>query len=143
MHKLSSYICGLFALFCLALTVPGITTAALAAPATPVTPAAHHDNVSSGKACANCAVTCEKTLAYFQKKGGKYAEAKNLDSLKDCIALCKASADLKSRNSAHATKLDAVCNEVCKQCAEMCKEMKDPALADCIKSCETCHDCCG
>jgi hypothetical protein len=107
------------------------------------TPAAHHDMAASGKACANCAATCEKTLAYFQKKGGKYAEAKNQDVLKDCITLCKASADLKGRKSAHAAKLDAVCNEVCKQCAEMCKEMKDPALKDCIQSCETCHDCCG
>jgi hypothetical protein len=106
-------------------------------------PAAHHDVAASGKACADCAATCEKTLVYFTKKGGKYASAKNLDTLKDCIALCKASADLKSRKSAHAQKLDAVCNEVCKQCAQMCKDMNDPALKDCVKSCETCHDCCG
>jgi hypothetical protein len=107
------------------------------------TPAAHHDAVASSKACRDCAATCEKTLAYFKKKGGKYAKAKNLDTLKDCIALCTASADLKSRNSAHAQKLDAVCNEVCKQCAQMCKDLNDPALKHCIQSCETCHDCCG
>ncbi|MBU6451124.1 MAG: hypothetical protein KGS72_05045 [Cyanobacteria bacterium REEB67] len=120
-----------------------VSLSSFAAPVYAQGAAAHHDNVSSGKACADCAATCEKTLAYFQKKGGKYAEAKKQDVLKDCIALCKASADLKSRNSAHAAKLDAVCNEVCKQCAEMCKELKDPALKDCIQSCETCHDCCG
>ena len=103
-------------------------------------PAHHHDLKTSGEACANCATTCEKTLEYLK---GKHAEAKNLDKLKDCIALCKASADLKSRSSAHAAKLDQVCKDVCNECAAMCKELKDPALADCIKSCETCHDCCS
>ncbi len=121
----------------------GLAPAYLAPSALAQAPAAHHDAAAGGKACSDCAATCEKTLDYFKKKGGKYVEAKNLDTLKDCIALCKASADLKSRNSAHAKKLDAVCHDVCKQCAQMCKDMNDPALKDCVQSCETCHDCCG
>jgi len=105
--------------------------------------AAHKDAAAGAKSCADCAVTCEKTLAYFNTKGGKYVAAKNLDTIKDCIALCKASADLKSRKSASAEKLDAVCHDVCAKCAQMCKDLKDPALKDCIESCETCHKCCG
>jgi hypothetical protein len=130
-------------LFSLLALVTASSAFGLSMPLSAIAAPAHHDMKSSAEACANCATTCEKTLEYLKGKGGKHAEARNLDKLKDCIALCKASADLKGRNSAHAAKLDQVCKDVCSQCAAMCKELKDPALADCIKSCETCHDCCG
>jgi hypothetical protein len=121
----------------------GLAPATLAPAAFAQGTTAHKDAAAGAKSCADCAATCEKTLTYFNKKGGKYVEAKNLDTIKDCIALCKASADLKSRKSANAAQLDAVCNDVCKKCAEVCKNLKDPALKDCIESCETCHKCCG
>ena len=126
-----------FLLFVFMLMAFGLSSASLLSPAL-----AADDHKNSGKSCADCAVTCEKTLAYFKKKGGKYMEAKNVDTIKDCITLCKASADLKTRKSANAAKVDAVCHEVCNQCAKMCKDLNDPALKDCVKSCETCHECC-
>jgi hypothetical protein len=120
----------------------GLAPATLAPAAYAQAPAAHHDAAAGAKSCADCAAECEKTLAYFNKKGGKYIEAKNVDTIKDCLALCKASADLKTRKSAYAAKLDAVCHEVCSKCAQVCKDLKDPALKECITSCETCHKCC-
>ncbi|MBS2010687.1 MAG: hypothetical protein JST01_26795 [Cyanobacteria bacterium SZAS TMP-1] len=128
----------------------GMNAAATIAPAfAEEAKAAHHETAkgagkanASVKSCLDCAAECEKTLAYFKKKGGKYMEAKNVDAIKDCITLCKASADLKSRKSAHAAKVDAVCHEVCSQCAQVCKDLNDPKLKDCITSCETCHQCC-
>ena len=132
-----------FFVFIFMLIAFGLAPASLAPAAYAQSPAAHSDAAAGAKSCSDCAATCEKTLEYFNKKGGKYTEAKNVDKIKDCIALCKASADLKSRKSAHAAKLDAVCNTVCKECAQMCKDLKDPALKDCIDSCETCHKCCG
>ncbi len=96
----------------------------------------------AGISCAECAQTCEKTLKYFKKQGGKYTEAANLKTLQDCITLCKASSELQKRGSAHAAALLKVCHAVCLDCAKMCKEMNDPKLADCIKSCEECTSCC-
>ena len=103
---------------------------------------AQNDAGASQKSCAACAKICEDTLKYFQKKGGKYTEAANLQKLKDCITLCNASADLQARDSAHAKKLLEVCHAVCLDCAKMCKDMNDPKLADCVKSCEECTSCC-
>lgn len=96
----------------------------------------------SSKSCAECAQTCEKTLKYFKKQGGKYTEAANLKPVQDCITLWKASSDLQKRGSTHAAALLKVCHAVCLDCAKMCKEMNDPKLADCIKSCEECTSCC-
>lgn len=92
--------------------------------------------------CASCQKTCEETLKYFQKKGGKYAEAKHIQTLKDCIALCRTSADFQARGSANASKVESLCHDICLQCAQMCKDMNDPKLADCVKSCEECASCC-
>ncbi len=97
---------------------------------------------ASAMNCGKCAKVCEETLSYFKKQGGKYTEAKNLQILKDCISSCKTSDEFQSRKSSNAGKIMAVCNEICKQCAQMCKDMNDPKLADCIKSCETCSSCC-
>lgn len=99
--------------------------------------------VSCSTNCESCAKTCEKTLSYFLKKGGKYTEAGNIRTLKDCIALCKISADFHARGSAHAAKVAALCHDLCLECAKMCKDMNDPKLADCVKSCEECADCCA
>lgn len=101
------------------------------------------ETTSCSTNCESCAKTCEKTLNYFLKKGGKYTEAANIRTLKDCVALCKASADFHARGSAHATKVAALCHDLCLECAKMCKDMNDPKLADCIKSCEECADCCA
>lgn len=92
--------------------------------------------------CKACEKTCEDTLSYFKKKGGKYATEKNLNTLQDCIALCKASADLQGRKSANTKKVMELCHQVCTECAQMCKEMNDPKLKDCVKSCEECANCC-
>ena len=92
--------------------------------------------------CNKCQKECEKTLSYFKKKGGKYTEAKNIQILEDCISSCKASAEFQSRKSANSSKIMAFCSEICKQCAQMCKDMDDPKLADCIKSCLECASCC-
>ena len=92
--------------------------------------------------CSKCQKECEKTLSYFKKKGGKYTEAKNIQILEDCISSCKASAEFQSRKSANSSKIMAFCSEICKQCAQMCKDMNDPKLADCIKSCLECATCC-
>src|SRR5271156_5526840 len=70
--------------------------------------------------CNTCAKVCEKTVAYCQKKGGKHAEAAHLNAIKDCVATCKLSDELMSRDSGLMSKSCAVCKEACLKCAETC-----------------------
>lgn len=89
--------------------------------------------------CNKCAETCEKALAHLEAKG---ASAATLNTLKDCITLCKTSADLKSRGSALSSKLASTCAEACKRCATVCADTKDEALKDCVEQCNTCAKAC-
>lgn len=89
--------------------------------------------------CNKCAETCEKALAHLEAKG---ASAATINTLKDCITLCKTSADLKSRDSALSPKLAAACAEACKKCATVCADTKDEALKDCVEQCNICAEAC-
>lgn len=96
-------------------------------------------HASCATECNKCAEACEKALSHLQAKGASEA---TLNSLKDCIALCKASADLKTRGSSLSAKLAAVCADACKKCAKACADEKDAALKDCIDQCNVCADAC-
>lgn len=89
--------------------------------------------------CNKCAEACEKALEHLKGKGASEA---TINTIKDCITLCKTSADLKTRGSSLATKLAAACAEACKKCAKVCADQKDEALRDCIDQCNVCADAC-
>lgn len=89
--------------------------------------------------CIKCAEACEKALTHLQAKGASEA---TLNTIKDCITLCKTSADLKSRGSELSAKLASACAEACKKCAKVCADQKDEALKDCIDQCNVCADAC-
>ncbi len=89
--------------------------------------------------CNKCAESCEKALAHLQTKGASEA---TINTLKDCITLCKTSADLKTRGSSLSGKLASACAEACKSCAKVCADTKDEALKDCVEQCNTCAKAC-
>ncbi len=92
--------------------------------------------------CSSCLKTCEDALKYCEKTGGKHASKEHIAALKDCIALCKASADLGSRNSKLVEKLRAVCADACTKCAKSCEALNDPKLKDCVTACNDCAKSC-
>jgi hypothetical protein len=93
--------------------------------------------------CRNCQKICEKTLAYCQKKGGKHAEAKHINTLKDCITACKTSADFLNRKSERHAKSCAFCAEICRACAVSCETFKgDKQMQDCAAECRRCAESC-
>lgn len=92
--------------------------------------------------CAKCQKICEDTLKYCLSKGGKHAAKAHIDALKDCITLCKASAELGSRDSQLLQKLRGICAEACIKCAESCEALNDPKLKDCITACQECAKSC-
>jgi len=91
--------------------------------------------------CTSCADSCEKALNYLTK-GDKKVDESKLAAIRDCITLCRASADLGKRNSDLSQKLAAVCADACAKCAEACKSLEDDKLKDCISQCQSCHICC-
>jgi hypothetical protein len=92
--------------------------------------------------CSKCQKTCEEALKYCLSKGGKHAAKEHIDTLKDCIALCKASADLGSRDSKLTAKLREICAEACTKCAKSCEALNDPKLKDCVTVCNECAKSC-
>lgn len=93
--------------------------------------------------CKSCADVCRKALAYCQKKGGKHADAKHLNTLKDCIALCQANSDLSSRNSKLSPELMKICAKACTECAKSCEALNDKELKACVDSCNSCAKTCS
>lgn len=100
--------------------------------------ACSHDDV-----CKSCQKSCEDALKYSLAKGGKHADKAHINALKDCIAMCKVSADLGSRNSALLPKIREACAEACKKCAASCESLNDPKLKDCITACNECEKSCS
>ena len=94
--------------------------------------------------CKKCKKMCEDTLAYCKKKGGKLAEGKLINRLKDCVASCNLSADYMTRVSASHTKSCGFCAEICTACAVACEEFKDDKqMKDCAEECRRCADSCS
>lgn len=93
--------------------------------------------------CKACAEVCKKALAYCQKKGGKHADAKHINTLKDCIALCDANSDLSSRKSKLSADLMKICAKACSDCAKSCEALNDKELKACIDSCNNCAKLCS
>lgn len=99
---------------------------------------------SCEEVCKKCQKVCENTLAYCEKKGGKHADAKHLDLLKDCITACKTSADFLSRKSDNHTKSCAFCAEICKLCALSCESFEDDKqMKECGAECRRCESSCA
>lgn len=97
----------------------------------------------SASHCGKCKTVCEETLKYCQKKGGKHADAKHINTLKDCIKTCDLASDLASRNSALHEKAAAVCAQACKTCAESCEAFDDKKMKDCAEECRKCATMCA
>jgi len=92
--------------------------------------------------CKSCYTMCEEKLDYFLKKGGKYADPARVQLMKDCITICKANEDFKTRGSQNAAAVAKACADICTKCAKSCEELSDDSLKACISMCKKCSDSC-
>jgi len=92
--------------------------------------------------CSTCLLTCQKTMAYCKKKGGKHGEKKHLQVLRDCITMCRTTTELGANGSALLAKASEVCAEACKRCAESCEKFDDKVMKDCAAECRQCSASC-
>lgn len=104
---------------------------------------AGHDSKSCQSECKGCEQMCEKTLNYCLKKGGKHAAPEHVKLMKDCIAVCKANSDLRSRDSKYAEELSKLCSKICADCSAACEKLKDPKMKECVDTCKKCSECCS
>lgn len=93
--------------------------------------------------CQTCASTCEKTLRYFSKRGGKDFDQAHINALKDCISACKQSADFMVRGSSMNKQACALCEQLCVRCAESCDNYQhDKTMEACAEECRKCAKSC-
>jgi len=104
---------------------------------------AEHDMKSCASECKNCAEVCQKTLDYCTKKGGAHSKPEFVKLMKDCITVCKANEELRSRGSKYSEAMSKICSDICAECGASCEKMKDPAMKDCVDTCKKCSTCCS
>lgn len=93
--------------------------------------------------CNTCASTCEQTLNYCRKQGGKHLNAEHLKALQDCISTCKQSADFMKRDSKLQSSACALCEKACLSCAESCAAIRgDKTMQACVEECKKCAQSC-
>lgn len=95
------------------------------------------------QACYDCKRECERTVSYCLVKGGKHAEARHIQLLMDCIAMCETCGSSCERESETHHTLCKACAEIATRCAEDCETFKgDEQMQACAKACRACAETC-
>lgn len=94
--------------------------------------------------CETCHRISLETITHCLTKGGKHVEAKHLQLLLDCAAICRACDDFMIRGSANHAHVCAVCAAICTACAESCETFEnDTHMRACAEACRKCATSCG
>jgi hypothetical protein len=91
-----------------------------------------------------CANQCLETYNHCVHMGGKHADPGHLNSLLDCIEMCRTTTSAMIRNSefsGHFCYLNAV---ICERCAESCfrTAAEDGHMRECADFCRVCAESC-
>lgn len=93
--------------------------------------------------CLDCYRICLETKKYCLEKGGKHADIKHLQTLADCLEMCKVNAHFMISGSELHPKTCGVCAEACRRCAESCEAMADDEqMKKCAEMCRKCEASC-
>ncbi len=93
--------------------------------------------------CLDCHRDCMQAITYCVGMGGKHAEARTLQILMDCAAICETSADFMLRNSPQHGRVCAICASICEACSSACQDFSNDAeMQACAESCQRCAESC-
>jgi hypothetical protein len=92
--------------------------------------------------CGECARLCLETITHCLLMGGRHAEADHIRVLRDCAAICEASAKLMLHGSPFHTETCGLCAEVCTACAESCERFGEVEMDACADACRSCAESC-
>jgi len=92
----------------------------------------------------DCVQTCNATLDYCLRQGGKHVAVEHIKDLIDCIEACGLAAAFQARNSPLADEATAFCANACKACEESCEEYRgDAVMQQCADTCRACYEHCS
>lgn len=95
------------------------------------------------EACNACRDACLVTVAHCIEKGGPHAEARHLETLLDCVAICATAAEFLARGSERHGRVCGVCASVCRDCEASCRAIADGStLRACAEACARCAEAC-
>ena len=91
-----------------------------------------------------CYEICAATFKHCTEMGGPHAMPKHLNTLKDCMEICKITQDFTLRDSEHVKCLCDECEKICELCAQSCEETdpNDEQMKKCAKACRDCAASC-
>ncbi len=93
--------------------------------------------------CLECHHICIETITHCLQKGGKHADPKPIQLLRDCAEICRTSADFMLHGSDLHPSTCAVCAEACQRYAESCEQMADDEMMKaCADICRRCAESC-
>ncbi len=92
----------------------------------------------------HCANKCLETLNHCIHMGGKHANPDHLNSMLDCIDLCRAATATMIRNSEFHPQICYLNAVICERCAESCLRTaaEDTHMRECADLCRQCADSC-
>lgn len=92
---------------------------------------------------ADCARTCNETLAYCLEQGGNHVEAQHIKAMIDCVQVCTLTAQLEERGSPLSARAMELCAQACKSCEESCEGFADDeTMRRCADACLACREHC-
>ncbi len=90
-----------------------------------------------------CADTCRATLfEHCLLEGGAHVAPDHIQSMMDCIEICRTAVDFMTRGSSQHGIICASCAEICLQCAESCERLSDAVMQHCAAVCHDCAEAC-
>ena len=93
-----------------------------------------------------CSRVTQNCLQHCLAEGGKHAEKKHVNLMKECAELCQLSASFMIEGSDFAHDLCGVCARVCDACADSCANVDEEdammrlCITACRKSAESCRN---
>jgi len=109
----------------------------------------HSEHDVMWKTCANtcddCAKACNAAFHHCltQAAIAKGPHARMAQTLVDCAAFCRLSAEMLSRKSVLATLSCGACADACKRCAQECESFdSDLEMKACQQDCRRCEESC-
>ncbi|TDD54998.1 four-helix bundle copper-binding protein [Nonomuraea terrae] len=94
-------------------------------------------------ACMESHSSCEQTMSYCLKKGGRFVDMAMMGALMDCSDITRLCADMMMRQSPMAMDMARMCAQVATKCAEACMTMTDDAtMKRCAEKCKACAEAC-
>ncbi len=94
--------------------------------------------------CGKCYKACTATFKHCMELGGDHVLPKHLNTLKDCMEICKITEDFMLRDSEHVKCLCDECEKITELCAQSCEETdpNDEQMKECAKACRECAESC-